>query len=116
MAVKNLDGKLREQWIDVLLKMLTDAGEDAMRYKSNEICIPVVDAEGNEKWVQFVVKVPKGTRDGDEFDGYSMKEEYELKLKEKEEKAKADAEKKARKIEQDKQNRQARKERKERGE
>lgn len=109
MAVKSLDSKLREKWVSTLAQMFTDAGEEVVQYKSNEICLPVLDEDGNEKWVQFVVKVPKGSRDGDEFDGYAMHEEFIMKQKEKEEKAKADAEKKARKIERDKQAREAKK-------
>ena len=104
MAVKSLDSKLREVWMKTLSQMLTDAGEEVIQYKSNEICLPVVDEEGNEKWVQIVVKVPKGDRYGNEFDGYSMKEEYQLKLKEKEDKAKE----KARKAEEAKKKREKR--------
>ena len=84
-----------KEWLEAL-------EEEAIQYKANEICIPTLDAEGNERYVQFVVKVPKGSRDGDEFDGYSMREEYEIKLKEKAEKEKKTAEAKAKKIERDK--------------
>lgn len=109
MAVKSLDSKLREKWVSTLAQMFTDAGEEVVQYKSNEICLPVLDEDGNEKWVQFVVKVPKGSRDGDEFDGYAMREEYQMKQEAKAEKAKADAEKKAKKIERDRQAREAKK-------
>ena len=97
-----LDNKLREKYVGILKELLIGIDEEVLQYKSNEICIPCLDEEGNERFVQFVVKVPKGSRDGDEFDGYSMKEEYEIKLKEKAEKAKLDAEKKAKKIARDK--------------
>ena len=99
---KKLDDALRLKWFNKLNDWLVSIGEEPLRYKANEVCIPDLDEENNDKYVQFVVKVPKGSRDGEEFDGYSMKEEYDLKLKEKAEKAKADAEKKAKKIERDK--------------
>ena len=99
---KKLDDALRKVWVEKVIEWLESLEEEAIQYKANEICIPVLDEEGNERYVQFVVKVPKGSRDGEEFDGYSMREEYEIKLKEKAEKAKADAEKKAKKIERDK--------------
>lgn len=99
---KKLDDALRKMWVEKVVEWLESLEEEAIQYKANEICIPVLDEEGNERYVQFVVKVPKGSRDGEEFDGYSMREEYEIKLKEKEAKAKADAEKKAKKIERDK--------------
>ena len=94
----NLDNQLREKWVNELKNLLAAKGEDVLQYKSNEICIPCVDDDGNEKYVQFVVKVPKGDRDGNEFDGYSEKESYDLKLKAKAEKAKVDAEKRKRKL------------------
>ena len=109
MAVKSLDSKLREKWVSLLKELLDGTGEEVIQYKSNELCIPVLDEDSNEKWVQFVVKVPKGNRDGDEFDGYSMRQEYEINQKKKVEKAKADAEKKAKKMERDQQAREAKK-------
>ena len=102
MAVKSLDSKLREKWVAFLKELLDGAGEEVIQYKSNEICIPCLDEDGNEKWIQIVVKVPKGSRDGEEFDGYAMREEYEIRQKEKEEKAKKNAEKKEKKIARDK--------------
>ena len=99
---KKLDDTLRKVWVEKVAEWLESIGEEVIQYKANEICIPVLDAEGNERYVQFVVKVPKGSRDGEEFDGYSMREEYEIKLKEKAEKEKKAAEAKAKKIERDK--------------
>lgn len=99
---KKLDDALRKMWVEKVNEWLVSLGEDAIQYKANEICIPVLDEEGNERYVQFVVKVPKGSRDGEEFDGYSMREEYEIKLKEKAEKEKKAAEAKAKKIGRDK--------------
>ena len=99
---KKLDDALRKVWVEKVAEWLESLEEEPIQYKANEICIPVLDAEGNERYVQFVVKVPKGSRDGEEFDGYSMREEYEIKLKEKAEKEKKAAETKAKKIERDK--------------
>jgi hypothetical protein len=110
---KALNDALRNQYLELLIEFFEARDEEVLRTASNEICIPCLDEDGNEKWVQFVIKVPKGSRDGDEFDGYAMREEFTMKQKEKEEKAKADAEKKARKIERDKQAREARKKAKE---
>ena len=73
-----------------------------MRTGSNEIAVPCLDEEGNEKFVVLTIKVPTGSRDGDAYDGYSMAEEYEMKCKAKEQKAKETAEKKAKKIERQK--------------
>ena len=102
MATKKFDDALRKVWVEKVKQWLESLEEEAIQYKANEICIPTLDADGNERYVQFVVKVPKGSRDGEEFDGYSMREEYEIKLKEKAEKEKKAAEAKAKKIERDK--------------
>lgn len=104
MTVSNkvLNDKLRERFLKLVSEMLVNNEEEVLRTNSNEITIPCVDDEGNEKFVVFTIKVPTGSRDGDAYDGYSMAQEYEIKCKLKAEKAKADAEKKAKKIERDK--------------
>lgn len=77
------------------------AGEDVDLIASNTLNFPVVAEDGEEGWVEVVVKVPKGTKD-EEYDGYGRRKQYELELQEKaEKKAKAD-EAKAKKIAKDK--------------
>lgn len=76
-------------------------GEDVDLIASNTLNFPVVAEDGEEGWVEVVVKVPKGTKD-EEYDGYGRRKQYELELQEKaEKKAKAD-EAKAKKIAKDK--------------
>lgn len=104
-STRKLDNELRQKWFSTIVKMIADMGEDVLVYKSNELCFPTTDSENNDKYIQIVVKVPTGSRDGEDFDGYAMREAYELNLKEKEEKRKADAEKKAKKIAKDKKKR-----------
>lgn len=79
--------------------------EDCGMIASNAFNFPIVH-EGEEGWVEVVVKVPK--YDGDE--GYALREEYEMKCKERAEKAKAQAEAKAKKIAKDKARREKAKE------
>lgn len=79
-------------------------GEDCGMIASNTFNFPVVADDGEEGWVEIVVKVPKGTKD-EEYDGYGRREAYSLNLKEKaEKKAKAEAAK-AKKIKKDKERR-----------
>lgn len=76
-------------------------GEDVALIASNTLNFPIVAEDGEEGWVEVVVKVPKGTKD-EEYDGYGRRQQYELELQEKaEKKAKAD-EAKAKKIAKDK--------------
>lgn len=93
---------IRGQYIEELLAYFhcddSVDGEDVGMIASNAFNFPVVTEEGEEGWVEVVVKVPK--YDGDE--GYALREEYEMKVRERAEKAKAQAEAKAKKIAKDK--------------
>ena len=92
---------IRAEYLNSIIDHFTPTDE-VLRVKSNEIAIPVVGCEGNEDYIVITVKVPTGANKGMEpYDGYSMAEEYEMKLKEKERKAKENAEKKKRKMERD---------------
>lgn len=82
--------------------------EDCGFIASNSFNFPVVE-DGEEGWVEIVVKV---TKDGGD-DGYAKRDEYEMKCSERAEKAKVAAEKKAKKIAKDKADREKRKAEKE---
>ena len=99
---KSLHNALRAKYIERVSKFLVDAGEEVLITGSNEIALPCVDSEGNDEFIVITFKVPTGSRDGDAYDGYSMAKDFEIKSAEKAEKAKISAEKKAKKIAQDK--------------
>ena len=99
---KSLHNALRAKYIERVSKFLVDAGEEVLITGSNEIALPCVDSEGNDEFIVITFKVPTGSRDGDAYDGYSMAKDFEMKSAEKAEKAKISAEKKAKKIAQDK--------------
>ena len=99
---KSLHDALRAKYIERVSKFLADAGEEVLVTGSNEIALPCVDSEGNDEFIVLTFKVPTGSRDGDAYDGYSMAEHFKIKSAEKAEKAKIAAEKKAKKIAQDK--------------
>lgn len=101
MSKKATNDTLRNQYVNAVMKMLADAGEEVLRVSSNEIAIPVVDAEGNDQYCCFVVKVPTGSRDGDAYDAYGLAQEYEMKQAEKKEKAEKAAKEKVAKIARD---------------
>lgn len=98
-----LDNELRAVYTEKVIELFTAQDEDVLRTGSSEIAFPVVDSEGNEKFVVISIKVPKGERkDGYvPYDGYSVAEEYAINQREKaDKKAKAD-EAKRKKIAQD---------------
>lgn len=104
---KQRDEILKTEFLDRVTNFLSgeDGGEEeVLRVKSNEIAIPVVDSEGNERWIVITIKVPTGERGGDGYDGYSMAEDYQMKQEAKAEKkaekeAKAEADRKKREAE-----------------
>lgn len=68
---------------------------------TQELCVPIVGEENEEGFLVLTFKVPKGSRDGDPYDGYAVAEEFQMKQKAKAEKAEASAKKKAEKIKRD---------------
>ena len=102
---KQLDDEIKVRFLEGVSEHFENVGEEVLRVGSNELALPVVDTDGNERWLVVTFKVPTGSRDGDAYDGYSMKEDYEMKLAEKAAKAEA----KAAKAEKDKAKREAKK-------
>ena len=103
--MKTLNDEVRALWVQRVSECLSTEDE-VLVVGANELAIPVVDSEGNEKWVVLTIKVPTGSRDGDAYDGYAMAEDYQLRLvnkaakaAEKERKAAADKAKRAKKNE-----------------
>lgn len=102
---KVLNEEIKVRFLDGVAEHLTNVGEEVLRTGSNEIALPVLDEDGNEKWLVLTFKVPTGSRDGDAYDGYAMAEDYKMKCEDKERKAKE----KADKAEKDKVKREAKK-------
>lgn len=88
---KQLDEEIKVRFLEGVSEHLENAGEEVLRVGSNELALPVVDSNGEERWLVVTFKVPTGSREGDAYDGYSMKEDYEMKLAEKAAKAEAKA-------------------------
>lgn len=96
MASKaSLENALRTEVMDVIVKALCDHFDLDPHTQievvgSGEIAIPVVDAEGNDKYPKIKVSIPRGTRDGNggyiPYDGHeaavAFKEEKESKAQE----------------------------------
>ena len=111
-TAKVLNEEIKVRYLEGINAHLEGCGEEVLRVGSNELAIPVVDEDGNEKWLVLVFKVPTGSRDGDAYDGYAMAEEYQMKLADRA----ARAEAKAKKAEKDKAKRAAKSKADEKGE
>ena len=99
--------KFRARAIEAIMAYFVEANEDCGMIASNSFNFPIVADDGDEGWIEVVVKIPK------EDDGYEKREEYDMKTKERAEKRKAQAEAKAKKIERDRKAREEKKKAKE---
>ena len=95
--------KFRARAIEAIMAYFVEANEDCGMIASNSFNFPIVAEDGEEGWIEVIVKIPK------EDDGYEKREEYEMKTKERVEKKKAQAEAKAKKIERDRKAREEKK-------
>ena len=101
ISSKKANEMARETYLNEIMDYFRDHDE-VLRVKSNEIAIPIVDCNDEEKFIVITVKVPTGANKGLEpYDGYAMAEDYEHALAEKAEKAKKKAEAKERKMKRD---------------
>ena len=87
--------KIRAKVLEAIMAYFVEADEDCGQIASNSFNFPIVE-DGEEGWVEIVVKIPK------EDEGYEKREEFQMKMKEKEEQKQAQAEAKAKKIAKDK--------------
>lgn len=97
---KALREMVKSQYMEMFVKMLSEQ-EDVGITGTNEFNFPVVDSEGNEDFVVVKVTIPTGSRDGEPYDGYGARNDWEIHLKEKAEKDAKSAADKAKKIERD---------------
>ena len=87
---KQLDEEIKLRFLEGVKEHLENCGEEVLMVKSNEIALPVVDSEGEERWLVLTFKVPIGSREtGEPYDGYSEAEGYQMDLAKRAEKAKA---------------------------
>lgn len=93
--------KFRAKAIKAIMAYFVEANADCEMIASNSFNFPIVAEDGDEGWIEVVVKIPK------EDDGYEKREEYDMKTKERAEKRKAQAEAKTKKIAKDKARREA---------
>lgn len=99
MSKASLDNAIRNEVMEVVKEALIKHFEtDVMQVSASEFTIAVVDAEGNEKFANLKVSIPRGTRtDGGytPYDGYSAAEDYKAEQEEKQAKRKASEDAKA---------------------
>ena len=81
MALKQINDELRAQYTNDLMKFLAEKYDtDVCRTAAGTVMIPVVDSEGEGRWIKFSVIIPKDADEEAGTDGYSLAKEYDLKL------------------------------------
>lgn len=85
---------LRKKYMDMISDFLTQQGEECLPTANNEITLPCVDESGDETFLVLTFKIPKGSRDGDPYDGYEIAEDFKLRQEQKAEKKKKNDEQK----------------------
>ena len=98
---KQLHENLRAKFMQMVKDYLVEQGEEVLQTGSQEIALPCVDEEGNDEYIVITFKVPTGSRDGEAYDGYSMAEDYSIKVRQQAEKAEKAKAEKAKKIAKD---------------
>ena len=102
MNKATLESAIRNDILAIVRKAIeTELNTDALTVSASEIALPVVDAEGNEKFAIVKGSIPRGTRNGngyDAYDGYAAAEDYKAEQEEKAAKKAASEAKKAQAI------------------
>lgn len=94
--LKSFDKVKKEVVADLLRYVKEVRGEDADYTKDGEFNFPVVGEDGEEGAIKVTVIVPKGSRDGEEYDLYGERDAYKLTLQKRAQKAEEKAKKIAR--------------------
>ena len=81
---------IRCKYMEMVKDVLINKDEEVLLVKSNTFSIPWVEGD-EEGYINVTFSIPKGSRDGEGYDGYAEAENYDLMVKVKA-KAKAEAE------------------------
>jgi hypothetical protein len=102
MNKKQAIDNLRSKTLQKVINFFANEGEDIQQTKTGTAMFPAVDELGNECFLTVTVQIPKGSRDGEAYDGYAEAENYRIETKRKQEEKLAKEIAKQKKIERDK--------------
>ena len=102
MTKKEAIDNLRNKTLARVIKFLTMEEEQVEQTKSGTVMFPTIDELGNECFVTITIQIPKGSRDGEAYDGYAEAANYALETAQKQEEKLVKEEQKQKKIARDK--------------
>lgn len=77
---KQTTDALRTEWTANLMEHIRALDTDVCQTAAGTFMFPVVDADGEGRWVKISVIIPKDADEENGTDGYALAHEYELKL------------------------------------
>ena len=81
MNQKNITDQLRNRFTADLAEFLAAKYDvDVCQTAAGTLMIPAVDSAGEDRWVKFGIIIPKDANEAEGTDGYSLAQEYQLKL------------------------------------
>ena len=81
MTQKNITDQLRARFTADFTEFLAQKYDvDVCRTAAGTLMIPAVDDAGEDRWVKISVIIPKDANEENGTDGYSLAQEYDLKL------------------------------------
>ena len=96
MTQKQITDALRAQYTEDLIAYLREKYDcDVCQTATGTVMIPAVDSEGEDRWIKFSVIIPRNDDEETGNDGYSLAQEYQMKLEAAEERKRKAAEKSA---------------------
>lgn len=80
-TIGQLKDEVKKKYLELIIGVLEEQGEDVGFVAGNRINFPYVDEEGNEGWIEIPVIIPT-KNEGAPYDGFERREGYEFTLKE----------------------------------
>ena len=81
MTQKNITDQLRARFTADFTEFLAQKYDvDVCRTAAGTLMIPAVDDAGEDRWVKISIIIPKDANEENGTDGYSLAQEYNLKL------------------------------------
>lgn len=97
-SATQITNELRAKWQNLVMDFLKEHGEEVLPIGNGKFVCPTLDELGGERFVRILVEIPKGSRDGEAYDGYFEAEVWKDKETEKEKTEQAKIDKKNKEI------------------
>ena len=77
---KQTTDALRTEWTTNLMEHIRNCDTDVCQTAAGTFMFPVVDKDGEDRWIKISIIIPKDAEEENGTDGYSLAREYQLKV------------------------------------